>query len=197
MSQLTNWTIPNSGGSAFRVAINAALAALQSNSSGPAAPSPTVAGMTWFDTTNLILKRRNNANTAWIDVSLDTIGANTLRGNPTGSAAAETAVSMTQLKTMLGYAQNLTVGGYQILPSGLILQFGVTGAIAAGGGNVLTWPVAFPNAVFASYATARPTANNTLAYSVGTRGETLTTVVVTNNHPSNSVPAASYFALGN
>lgn len=196
MAQLTNWTIPNSGGSAFRTAVNAALAALQSNSSGAAAPSPTVAGMTWFDTTTLILKRRNNANTAWVDVSPDTIGANTLRGNPTGSAAAETAVSMTQLKAMLGYANNLAVGGYQTFPSGLILQFGTTGSIAAGGSALVTWPIAFPTGIYSVQVTPRPSANNTLSYSVGIRGEGLTTGVITNNSGTSGAVSAFYLAVG-
>lgn len=43
-------------------------AALKSAFSGTAAPSNTVAGMWWLDTTNHLLKIRNEANTAWISV---------------------------------------------------------------------------------------------------------------------------------
>jgi len=103
MPQITSWTIANSGGSTYRAAVNTALAAIQSSSSGTAAPSPTVAGMLWYDTTNSILKRRNTANTAWIDVSSDTVGAATVRGNASGSAAAETALSMASLRTIIGF----------------------------------------------------------------------------------------------
>ena len=103
MPQISSWTIANSGGSTYRAAVNTALAAIQSSSSGTAAPSPTVAGMLWYDTTNSILKRRNTANTAWIDVSFDTVGATTVRGNASGSAAVETDVSMASLRTMLGF----------------------------------------------------------------------------------------------
>lgn len=103
MPQITSWTIANSGGSTYRAAVNTALSAIQSSSSGTAAPSPTVAGMLWYDTTNSILKRRNTANTAWIDVSFDTVGATTVRGNASGSAAVETDVSMASLRTMLGF----------------------------------------------------------------------------------------------
>ena len=148
MPQITNWTIANSGGSTYRAAVNTALAAIQSSSSGTAAPSPTVAGMLWYDTTNSILKRRNTANTAWVDVSLDTIAANTLRGNPTGAAAAETAVSMAQLQTMLGFdlVNSGGLNGYQILPGGLIIQWGAaTAAITTG--TTITLPITFPTAI--------------------------------------------------
>ena len=103
MPQITSWTIANSGGSTYRAAVNTALSAIQSSSSGTAAPSPTVAGMLWYDTTNSILKRRNTANTAWIDVNSDTVAATTVRGNSSGSAAAEAAVTMPTLRTMLGF----------------------------------------------------------------------------------------------
>lgn len=148
MSQVSSWSVANGAGSAVRAAMNTLFAALQSCSSGPAAPSPTVAGMLWFDTTNLILKRRNNANTAWIDVSLDTLTANTLRGNPTGSAAAEQEVSMAQLRTMLGFAQSIAQSGYVQLPGGLIVQWGTTvGTTNAGATLAVTFPIAFPTGV--------------------------------------------------
>lgn len=60
--------VANAAGAAFRADINLALAALVSNNSGATAPSPTFANMWWPDTTAMILKRRNNANSAWIDV---------------------------------------------------------------------------------------------------------------------------------
>ena len=103
MPQISSWTIANSGGSTYRAAVNTALAAIQSSSSGTAAPSPTVAGMLWYDTTNSILKRRNTANTAWIDVSFDTLPASVIRGNSSGSAAVEGNITMPTLRTMLGF----------------------------------------------------------------------------------------------
>lgn len=43
-------------------------AALKSTFSGPSAPSNTVAGMWWYDTNANILKLRNEANNAWLEV---------------------------------------------------------------------------------------------------------------------------------
>ena len=132
MPQITSWTIANSGGSTYRAAVNTALSAIQSSSSGTAAPSPTVAGMLWYDTTNSILKRRNTANTAWIDVNSDTVAATTVRGNSSGSAAAEAAISMASLRTMIGFPVSAAgLGQWTVLTSGV----GVALTVPAGG----TW----------------------------------------------------------
>jgi len=161
MPQIASWTIANSGGSTYRAAVNTALSAIQSSSSGTAAPSPTVAGMLWYDTTNSILKRRNTANTAWIDVSFDTLPASVVRGNSSGSAAVETDVTMPTLRTMLGFpvtgaglgqwvllgvisaALNLPAGGtwayFAITTNnstGGVVNY--TASVAAGGSSVFT-----------------------------------------------------------
>lgn len=60
--------IANGSGSAVRADINLALVALASNNSGSSAPATTYAYMWWPDTTNGVLRRRNAANSAWIDV---------------------------------------------------------------------------------------------------------------------------------
>lgn len=52
-----------------------------------------------------------------------------------------------------GGAASLTSSGYQKLPSGLIIQWGVTGTFSAEGGQSVTFPIAFPNAIFAASAT--------------------------------------------
>lgn len=53
-------------GAAVRSALNSALNTLANLNAGPTAPSTTQAYMLWFDTTALILKIRNQANSAWI-----------------------------------------------------------------------------------------------------------------------------------
>lgn len=60
--------IANQGFPATRSDFNLALKALASNNSGATAPSTTYAFMWWADTTDGILKLRNEADTAWIDV---------------------------------------------------------------------------------------------------------------------------------
>lgn len=69
MSQ-SDLTLVNQPRSAFRVALNAALAALATLSSGVAAPTVTQDYQLWVDTSTTppTLKQRNGANNAWITV---------------------------------------------------------------------------------------------------------------------------------
>ena len=61
-----DFNIANQGFPATRADLNNALAALASNSSGTSEPSTTYAGQFWNDTTNNLLKFRNDANDGWI-----------------------------------------------------------------------------------------------------------------------------------
>lgn len=104
MAQTTDWDLDAAiGGLAQRVQLNAMLAALLSSNSGSTAPSPTVAGMLWLDTgvSPVVLRRRNNANSGWVAVNPETVAANTLWGNATGSAAAAGSVDLTGLLSIL------------------------------------------------------------------------------------------------
>jgi len=68
-------TIANQGFPAFRSDLNDALQALGSMQSGTSAPATTFANMLWYDTTNNIVKMRNEDNDAWISLfTLDQSG---------------------------------------------------------------------------------------------------------------------------
>jgi hypothetical protein len=75
MAQTLNFVIANDAGAAVRARINEVIAALQSTSAGASAPSATVAGMLWVDTSVSppVLRRRNATNTGW-DALLDAAG---------------------------------------------------------------------------------------------------------------------------
>lgn len=60
--------LANAAGAAFRADANLALLALVSQNSGATAPATTFAYMLWADTTAGILKQRNAANSAWINL---------------------------------------------------------------------------------------------------------------------------------
>ncbi len=68
MAQATDYSLADQSGAAFRAELNTILAAIASQNSGTSAPSTTYANMWWVDTTNSRLKKRNNGNTAWIDL---------------------------------------------------------------------------------------------------------------------------------
>ena len=59
--------VANGAGVVVRADINAALQALASSSSGSSAPSPSFPCQLWADTGTSRLKRRNLANSAWLD----------------------------------------------------------------------------------------------------------------------------------
>jgi hypothetical protein len=61
-------TLDANTGPTMRAAINAALQAAVSNSSGATEPGATYPFMFWADTANNKLKQRNAANNAWIDI---------------------------------------------------------------------------------------------------------------------------------
>lgn len=63
-----DYAIADADGATFLADLNAMAQAVASNNSGATAPSPTYAHMWWPDTANDLLKQRNAANSAWIDV---------------------------------------------------------------------------------------------------------------------------------
>ena len=75
MPQTSSFVIANDAGAAVRARINEVIAALQSTSAGASAPTATIAGMLWVDTSVSppVLRRRNATDTAW-DALLDAAG---------------------------------------------------------------------------------------------------------------------------
>lgn len=74
-----DFNIANAGGATVRADINNVLAAIQSSSSGTSAPSSTVAGMLWLDTSGGLpyaLKVRDGGNNHWLTIgTVDDPGA--------------------------------------------------------------------------------------------------------------------------
>jgi hypothetical protein len=64
-----DFNIANQGFPATRADLNNALAALASNSSGTSEPSTTYPNQLWYDTSNDLLKFRNEADSAWITLA--------------------------------------------------------------------------------------------------------------------------------
>ena len=88
MSQ-EDFIISDQTGVSFLSDLNSTLAAIVSNNSGATAPSTTYPYMLWSDTTSGLLKQRNAANTAWINIlTLSGIKSADIRNTPAGSITA-------------------------------------------------------------------------------------------------------------
>ena len=74
-----DFDIANQTAASARSDINNALQALASLSSGNTAPSTTYANMLWYETDTNILKMRNEANSAWINVGYLDQGSSAFR----------------------------------------------------------------------------------------------------------------------
>lgn len=141
MSQAST-VIANGSGSAFRIALNAALAALNSSNSGASAPSTTYPYMLWFDMTNNVLLMRNAANTGWRGILPPGIGPTPFAGTVApqgyllfGSDYSRSAYAglFAVVGTKFGAGDGSTTFGLHM--EGLTVVSAGTGTISASGVN--------------------------------------------------------------
>ena len=108
-----DYVIDNQSAVAFRADLNAARAAIVTQNSSATAPTVTFANMIWYDTSTNILKKRNEANSAWIN--LGTIDETAGTFTPSGERAlatqaqAEAGTNNTTLMTPLRTAQAIAI----------------------------------------------------------------------------------------
>lgn len=77
-----DYVINNQSASSFRSDLNGALQAILTQNSSASAPATTAANMLWYDTTNKQIKKRNEADSAWI--TLGTVNEVAGTFTPTG-----------------------------------------------------------------------------------------------------------------
>ncbi len=99
-----DYIIDNSTGANVRADINNALAAIVSNNSNSSSPATTYAYQWWADTSNNVLKIRNSANNAWIEL-LQLDGTLTLED---GSAANPALANRGDLDTGVFFSADNT-----------------------------------------------------------------------------------------
>ena len=165
MAQITTWPIPSGpSGLAMRQQVNLITEALRTSNSGATAPTPTVAGMLWYDTsvTPGIQKIRNSANDGWFVLLADNsdestqlsqlAGRNLIingsgRINQRGYVSATTTAAANQFTLdrwfVIVSGQNLTftgtgAGSTMTAPAGGAAQV-IEGANIAGGTYVINW----------------------------------------------------------
>ena len=171
MSQ-NDLNIGNQLSSFARVDINNALQALGSTNSGETQPTTTYANQLWYDTSANILKMRTEANDGWIRIGYlnqstgkfsifdNTLVVSTsgtqrgLLGDQTtstwqaGTSTTESLVSPAKIKAAMLGASSLTTDGYEVLPSGLIMQWGRATSVNVNVNKTITFPIAFPTEIF-------------------------------------------------
>ena len=88
-----DYDIANAAGAAFRADLNLALLAILGANSGASEPTTKIAYMLWADTTSGILKQRNSANTAWINILLMATGSPSQVVQATESASGKAEIA--------------------------------------------------------------------------------------------------------
>ncbi len=87
-----DFVIDNASGVAVRTDLNAVLQAIVTNNSGATEPATKYPNMWWYDTSTGLLKRRNNANDAWVTVGLEAADTDgTLAENSDAKVATQKA----------------------------------------------------------------------------------------------------------
>ena len=154
MAQTTTWPIPSGpSGLAMRQQVNLITEALRTSNSGATAPTPTVAGMLWFDTSTTpgVLKQRNSANDDWVAV-VPVSGRNLIingsgRINQLGYSSGTATGSDNEFALDQWFVrltgQNLTftgtdAGRTMTAPAGGVSQV-IDGPNVAGGTYVINW----------------------------------------------------------
>lgn len=144
-----DYVIDNQSASAFRGDLNNALQAIVTQNSNATAPTTTYANMVWYDTAANQLKKRNEANSAWIVLGTidEALGTFTPSGGGTiaSQAEAEAGTNNTNLMTPLRTAQAIAaLAGLQNISiatstatSPFTIPAGVTSlfVVAEGGGG--------------------------------------------------------------
>jgi len=123
-----DYVIDNSTGANVRADINSVLQAILTNNSSSSSPSTTAAYMFWADTTNGVLKIRNSADNAWIEL-LQLDGTLTLED---GSNSAPALAFRDDLDTGIYSSDankfNVATGGVERMELGTTTIFNEDGA---------------------------------------------------------------------
>lgn len=109
-----DYVIDNQSAPLSRADINSALQAIVTQNSGASAPATTYANMFWYDTVTNQIKKRNEANSAWI--TLGTFDETTGKFDPNASFTA------VQQGGPLNTGSNKIYLGYRTDNSGIIAQ---------------------------------------------------------------------------
>ena len=116
------------------------------------------------------------------------------RATTFGTTIVAPAVASNEAVNLGQFPASLSSGGYQKLANGLIIQWGTTGTLAATSSNIITLPIAFPNAGLAYIANSND-GGDAATYRCNAAGGTATSITIVNTYTS-SIPGTEYLAIG-
>lgn len=180
-----DYVIDNQSAPNFRSDLNNALAAIVSTNSNATAPSVTFANMLWYDTANNQIKKRNEANSAWI--TLGTVDETNSKFTPnaaitTSEIAAATLVTSsdtiasndndTTIPTSAAVDEHIPAklnasGSAPIYAARAWARFNAAGTID-GSGNIASVTKNSTGNYTVTFTTAMPDANYTVTTSTHT-----------------------------
>ena len=177
-----DYVIDNQSAPSFRSDLNNALAAIVSTNSNATAPSTTFANMLWYDTTNNQIKKRNEANSAWIILgTVDETGSKFTPNSAITTSEIAAATLVTSSDTIASNDNNTTIptsaavddhipvklnatGSAPIYAARAWARFNAAGTID-GSGNVASVAKNSTGNYTVTFTTAMPDANYTVSTS--------------------------------
>lgn len=106
------------------------------------------------------------------------------------------AGTLNQLASAIFRAKSLAANGYQTLPSGLIIQWGVSASLSQGASQTITLPLTFPNAHLVPLATAHISAGGYNGASAGSHALSTSQIFVINTSSAALSFEIYWFAIG-
>lgn len=161
-----DYVIDNQSAPSLRADLNSALQAIVTQNSSATAPATTYANMIWYDTANNQLKKRNEANSAWVTLGTvdEGLGTFTPSGSPpsqdqsvwnTGTSTVESLISAAKLDDKIENKFNVT--GTQPLYAARAWGVVDNSGVLLTGGNIASTSGTNPCTV--TFTTAMPDAN--------------------------------------
>jgi hypothetical protein len=161
MSQ-SDYTIADQDGASFLVDINAQLAAIVSNNSGATEPATKYAYQWWADTSSGILKQRNAANSAWVNILTLSSGEVSAIPNDIVTTAKILAANVTNAKLAADvFSTAHTWSAAQSFTANTLVTASALLGYGTGAGGTVTQATSKSTAVTLNKPTGEITMNNT------------------------------------
>lgn len=123
-----DYEIANQTGANFRADLNNALLAIVSHNSNATAPATTFANMIWYDTANNQLKKRNEANSAWITLgTIDESGSKFTPNAAITTSEIAAATLVTEADTIASNDNDTTIPTSAAVNDHISTRFNITG----------------------------------------------------------------------